>query len=187
LKKKLGSYFDFVRGYQNSHLTHKSFFYDVHELKHGNIRVGIVSLNSSWRSSQHGNDARRLIIGEHVVMEAAAKISECEIRLCLCHHPFEMLADWDSKPVRQTVAKHFHGLLNGHVHDSEACVTKQLIGNLFVSTAGCLKPNEPFSGYTIIQIDLEKDTITCLFRKWYGERGQFDQETAKAPNGKMVF
>jgi len=93
-----------------------------------------------------------------------------------------MLTDWDTKPVRQMMAKHFHAVLNGHVHDSCAAATKQLLGTLFVSTAGCLKPNEPFSSYTIIEMDLKTEAITCFFRKWYSERGQFDQETAKADN-----
>lgn len=187
LQKKLGSYFNFVSGYKNEHVKHKSFFYDAYKVKKNGIRVGIVSLNSAWRSSQHGKDIGRLVIGEHVVMEAAAKISDCDIRVCLCHHPFEMLTEWDAKPVRQMVAKHFHALLNGHVHDSDAAATRQLFGNLFVSTAGCLKPNEQFSSYTTIEMDLEKESITCHFRKWYSERGQFDQETAKAAKGQSTF
>jgi len=36
-------------------------------------------------------------------------------------------------------------------------------------------------------MDLAKEQITCSFRKWYREREQFDQETAKAANGRMVF
>jgi len=132
LRKKLNSYFNFVHANGNEYLKHKSFFYDAFEFRNGSFSVGIVSLNSSWRSSQFGDDVRRLIIGEHVVLEAASKISNCDIRLCLCHHPFEMLTEWDAKPVRQTVAKHFHALLNGHVHDSDAAATKQLL-------AGCCK------------------------------------------------
>lgn len=187
LQKKLRSYFDFVSSYKNENTKHKSLFYDVYEMRIGGVSVGIVSLNSAWRSSQYGDDDGRLVIGEHTVMEAAAKISDCDIRVCLCHHPFEMLVKFDTKPVRQMVAKHFHILLNGHVHDSDAVSTRQLLGTLFVSTAGCLKPNEPFSSYTIIQLDLETESITCHFRKWYGERRQFDQETAKAANGQMTF
>jgi hypothetical protein len=52
LRKKFGSYFDFVDEYKNDRRKHKSFFYDVYEFKIGNISVGIVSLNSSWRSHQ---------------------------------------------------------------------------------------------------------------------------------------
>jgi predicted MPP superfamily phosphohydrolase len=187
LKKKLDAYFEFVRGYKNEHVKHESFFYNAYETARGGIRIGIVGLNSAWRSSQYAEDAMRLIIGEHLVMEAAAKIADCDIRLCLCHHPFEMLSEWDAKPVRQTVAKHFHVLLNGHVHDSDAAATKQLFGNLFVSTAGCLKPQERFSSYTMIHLDLDNETITCNFRRWYSERGQFDQDTAKAAKGQITF
>ena len=164
LQKKLGSYFNFVSGYKNEHVKHKSFFYDAYKVKKNGIRVGIVSLNSAWRSSQHGKDIGRLVIGEHVVMEAAAKISDCDIRVCLCHHHLKCCR-MGREASQANGPKHFHALLNGHVHDSDAAATRQLFGNLFVSTAGCLKPNEQFSSYTTIEMDLEKESITCHFRK----------------------
>jgi len=187
IKKKLTEYFTFVKEGENPYTKSTSVFFDTYILPIRGLKIGIASLNSAWRSSQYGDDARRLVIGEQVAQEAAAKVADCDIRLCLIHHPFEMLADWDCKPVRQTIAKYFHGVLNGHVHDSEAAVTRQLLGNVFVSTAGCMKANEAFSSYTIVEIDLHQDTVTCHFRKWYHERSEFDQETAKANNGRIVF
>jgi predicted MPP superfamily phosphohydrolase len=187
MSKKLHGYNTFMASHKNANLKHSSLFYNSYEFVTNGLNVGIVSINSSWRSSQFGEDDGRLIIGEQAVIEAAARIKHCDLRICLCHHPFEMLAAWDFKPVRQTVAKHFHMLLNGHVHDSDASSAKQLLGTLFVSTAGCLRPGDPFASYTLIQADLEREEITCHFRKWYSERGVFDQELSKAAKGQMTF
>jgi hypothetical protein len=187
LRRKFSGYYDFIKSHSQKHVTYNSLFYDTCEYLVSGIKVGIVGLNSAWRSSQHGPDANRLVIGDHVILEAASKIEGCDIRICLCHHPLEMLVDWDKKPVRQAIAKNFNVLLNGHVHDSDAIFAQQLLGSLFVSTAGCLKPHEQFSSYSLIQLDLDRDSIICHFRKWYPERGEFDQETSKAPEGKFLI
>ncbi|HEX3799302.1 MAG TPA: metallophosphoesterase [Verrucomicrobiae bacterium] len=187
MSKKLHGYIAFLASHKNANLKHSSLFCNTYEFVANGLNIGIASLNSAWRSSQFGGDAGRLIVGEQVVMEAAERIRHCDLRLCLCHHPLEMLAAWDLKPVRQALAKHFHILLNGHVHDSDALSAKQLLGTLFVSTAGCLRPGDPFASYTLIHVNLDLEEITCHFRKWYPERETFDQELSKAAKGQATF
>ena len=114
LKQKLKYYYEFIGSQGRKSAKYSSLFYDVYEFETSGLTIGIAALNSSWRSSQYGPDDKRLIIGDHVIYEAASKIANSDIKICLCHHPLEMLAEWDTKPVRQALAKHFNLLLNGH-------------------------------------------------------------------------
>lgn len=187
IERKFHQYNGFLKKFGRKNLRHESIFADVYETTYNGIKVGIVGINSSWRCSQFADDAKRLVIGENIIVEAAYLISKCDFRICLCHHPLEMLADWDCKPVRQAIAKNFNILLNGHVHESDVIETKQILGSLIVSTTGCLNESEHFSSYTLITLDFNSDNVTFDFRKWYKDREVFDQDTSKAPNGRVVF
>jgi len=83
IKRRLESYFEFKDTIQNSSIVIGGFFYDVYKVEFGNINIGILGLNSVWRSSQFGNDTRRIIIGEEVFSEAIEYIRDCDLKIAL--------------------------------------------------------------------------------------------------------
>jgi len=187
LARKLDAFMKFRDKDASAHRTFSSFFYDSYMIPIGNLKVGIAAINSSWRCSQHGDDAGRLVIGEKVMHEAAHRLLDADVKILLSHHPFQFLAPWDVKPVGQRAVKDFHLHLNGHVHDSDVLFGHYLPGQLFTSTAGCLRPKELFSSYTVIDADVVQNRIFCRFRKWYREREAFDQDLSKCQGGCKEF
>ena len=138
IKEKLDSYINFKSNINNSNLIYSNFFYDVYKYNLDDFLIGIIALNSAWRSSGYGSDERRLIIGEKIFNDAHRLIKDCKLKLVLCHHPFEMLCNWDSKATQIAMARNVDILFTGHIHDSEFLYAQQIYGSLYVSTCGSL-------------------------------------------------
>lgn len=187
LQEKLSGYAKFSKAFQSQHVSHSCFFYEAYKVPMPKLKVGVIGFNSAWRSSQLGSDGGRLLIGDCVVEEAAEAIKDCDLKLALCHHPFEMLAEWDGRTVRRRIAKEFDMLFTGHIHDSELSFFQQTFGGFFVSTSGCLNGGGAFNLYSLLEIDFAEQSVACHLRKWYPDRREFDQETEKAKDGVVRF
>lgn len=187
VRQKLCAYFRFCDSLPNTFRTQKSFFFDTHIIPINGLKIGVAAINSAWRSSTDGSDSGRLIIGEHTVDSAAHALKDCAFKIFLCHHPFEMLAEWDRQPVIRAVARSFDVILNGHVHDSDAQKAQRICGHLLMSTAGCLQPREAFTSYTVLQYDTVTNSACLLFRKWYEQRREFDKDLTKIAGGEIRF
>lgn len=187
IKRRLESYFEFKDTIQNSSIIKEGFFCDAYKIKFSNINIGILGLNSVWRSSQFGNDTRRIIIGEDVFSETIEYIKDCDLKIALTHHPFEMMADWEEKSLRLSMAKELDLLVTGHIHDSDFSYVKPILGGLYVSTCGSLYSGRIKEGYSIVQIDLLNKKLSVYLRTWYSRRTEFDQETEKCENGLVEF
>lgn len=187
LRHKLSGYFRFSDSLDNTYRTHSSFFFDTHVIPFHGQTFGVAAINSAWRSSTDGSDSGRLIIGEHTVDSAAHALRDCAFKVFVCHHPFEMLAEWDRQPVIRAVARSFDVVLDGHVHDCDAQKAQRICGNLLMSTAGCLQPRDAFTSYTLLQYDTANNTAHLLFRKWYELRRSFDRDLSKIAEGELRF
>jgi len=187
LREKLSGYAGFAKSYRSQFSLHNCFFFDSYKVPIGKINVGIVGLNSAWRCSGYGSDAGRLVVGQKIINDAAASVSECELKLALCHHPFKMLTEWDERLVQRSVAREFDMLLTGHIHESEMAHFQQTFGGFYVSTCGSLNGGKNFNFYSFIEIDLGNETVTCNLRKWYSDRAEWDQETEKGAGGVIRF
>lgn len=187
IKQKLDSYLKFKNSIRNSNLVFSDFFFDVYKYMVGEFEIGIIALNSAWRSSGFGSDDRRLIIGEKIFNDAHQLISDCKLKLVLSHHPFEMLCDWDSKTMQIAMARNIDILFTGHIHDSEFSYAQQIYGSLYVSTCGSLHSGRIRNGYSLVNIDLEQKKLGIYLRSWYNSRKEFDQETEKSKDGIIEF
>lgn len=183
IENRLKAYIDRKIFNNQSALIESNFFYNIYKLKLNNINIGIVGLNSAWHSSQYGNDEKKLIIGENIVESATNKIQDCDIKITLAHHPFDMLADWDRKNVQRVVAQKTDLFCTGHLHDSNFEYIEPILGNLYISTCASLFSGRVRSGYSIISINLLEKELSLYLRKWYQNRQEFDQETEKCEDG----
>ncbi len=151
LRRKLNTFYVF-----KSKLHNKTFnvasspFYETYVLDLHNLKIGIVSLNSVWRSSNIGSDENRLILGEPVFNDAIKSIDKCDLKIALSHHGFDMLAPWDSKSVKLAMAKHVDLLCTGHIHDSDFLYVQQILGNLYISTCASLHSERVKNGYSVL-------------------------------------
>jgi len=150
--------------------------YRTIKLKHGNVTIGIASLNSTWLTRGGGNaDYGKLFIGERQIDLALKEISGCEIKLAVMHHTLNWLHPQEVNVVQRVLAANFHAVLCGHNHENTASSIVSNIGALFVSNTGCLyQTHEYFNGYSILDCDLENRKWVVNAREYFYQREAFD-------------
>jgi predicted MPP superfamily phosphohydrolase len=80
-------------------------------------KIGITSLNSSWRCYDD-NDFGNILIGENQVNDNYKFIKDCDIKIGLMHHQLECLSQIEQKTIKNHLSNNFDLLLSGHVHNS---------------------------------------------------------------------
>src|SRR6185436_19951919 len=110
------NYFIFInRLYKNSPDI-ISNLYTIHKRKIEKKQIGIVSLNSAWRSygkEDYGN----LLIPEKTIKEALEQIGDCPFKILLVHHPLYYLKEFNFMEVQNLVHGSFNMIFSGHIHN----------------------------------------------------------------------
>lgn len=144
-------------------------------------KVGVVALNSAWRSSG-ATDERHLLIGEFQIATALNEIEHCDLRLVVVHHPLDWLERFDETAVRRELDRHDVIVLCGHMHEPEPSEEIRR-GHAIYSRAGCLYEHATYhNSYSLVDIATD-GRVTIRMRTWWHERGVFDQATDVAQDG----
>jgi predicted MPP superfamily phosphohydrolase len=162
----------------------------AHEIRVGEVTVGVAALNSSWRARGGEGDRGELIVGDRQVEEALAAITDCDVEVVVLHHPPEWLAAFDANRVHQFFESRRLLVLSGHEHVAEPVYIASRHGSAIYSRAGCLYEKHEYPNtYSIIDVDLEALQVGVRVRAWYPDRetGVFDEATAVAAHGTLTF
>ncbi|MCO8309946.1 metallophosphoesterase [Pseudomonas mandelii] len=153
------------------------------------IKIGVASLNSTWRTSGGGSkDRNNLYVGERQIELALEGIRDCDIKIALMHHTLDWLAPDEKNRIQRVLATNFDALLCGHNHDNNAGHTTSTLGNLFISNTGCIyESRDHYNGYSIIDICNENNTWRIEAREYYSQRNVFDISPRFAENGVFEF
>lgn len=187
-KNRISYFYDYI---------FKNYIKDAHgwnlgysvEREVNNIKFGFVGLDSAWRSSGSGDKERgTLLIGKPQIDYHYEIIKDASIKICLMHHPLDWLSDKEMKIIERELGK-FDIVLRGHVHDLEdKQVTTQQYSTIF-NTAGKLNPiSEFYSGYSIINIDIDNMVCDIYQRDYYqSPRNNFDKGLRINEEGKVTY
>jgi len=158
-------------------------------LEFKSLKVGIASLNSTWRTFGGGNkDRNNLYLGERQIELALNEIHDCDIKIALMHHTLDWLAPDEKNRIQRTLATNFDALLCGHNHNNNAGHTTSTLGNLFISNTGCIyESRDHYNGYSIIDICSATNTWRIEAREYYSQRNVFDISPRFAENGIFEF
>lgn len=152
---------------------------------HDSGRLRAVAANSAWMSRGMGeeDDKGKMIVSRSQLDGLlASNGDDCEVSILVMHHPLDWLANFDRDYVR-TRLPDLDLVLCGHVHDSDPAAILNRDGSSVVLQSGPLfDPIEPNS-YSIVELDLERESVECHFRQWYRERRAFDKATMLANEG----
>ncbi len=84
-----------------------------------NKKIGIVCIDSSWRSSGKGGIEKSLMyVGEKQVKDLYNHIKDADFKICMMHHPLDWLSDYESTLIEREMTK-FDIVLQGHVHEND--------------------------------------------------------------------
>ena len=160
----------------------------VHVLDAPGGSLGIVALNSAWRSSSD-LDHGKLLVGEAQAIPALDAISQCDTNLVAMHHPLDWLARFDADILRAQFEGRGMFVLTGHEHKPDPGSTRSARGGLIQDRTGCLYETHDYENtYSIIDVAPREPVISIYVREWYKDRspaGVFDAATRLAENGRV--
>jgi predicted phosphodiesterase len=156
-------------------------------LELGGAHVGIVTLNSAWRSSGSG-DKGILLVGASEAERALDAVRDCAVKLVVMHHPLEWLHGFEADRLRSLFEVHNAIVLAGHEHDPDPHATKSPRGEAVYLQAGCLYDSREYpNSYFIVDIEPQDRTVTVKIRRWSERTGVFDAATEIAKGGVAEF
>ncbi|MDX5929275.1 MULTISPECIES: metallophosphoesterase family protein [Acidiphilium] len=141
-----------------------------------NVRVAIVGLDSAWLAEGGIADHGKLLIGEHQVINALelANKNDAHIIVGMAHHPFQLLQDFDRRPVQNRIEEQCHFFQCGHLHEPEIRATGlNASGCLTLSAGATYETRQSQNTYSIVTVDLMLGTRTVKTVQYRPAKGDF--------------
>lgn len=170
------------------HKTHSLFKFSLVREING-VKVGISSLNSSWRC-YGDDDFQNIILGENQLNDNYKFIQDCDIKIALVHHQLDWFSSFERKTIKSHINKDYDLILSGHVHEHQSDMTTGFTGSCFqnVSPSGLnqIRSSDDtyVNGFTVIDYN---DSITCHYLKYDHDNKKFIDNTKLGDGGKITF
>lgn len=147
-------YFEFVSGFYDKDDIQELFQVFIRQF--GDKKIGFCSLHSPWRSFI-GDHSGKLLLPLDVIHEGTERISDCDLKIAVIHHPIEDFRNFNSYEMEDVIFENFDVLLSGHYHKKKQSIQLTYkTGMLSVSSPATLSGEDGSTiGFTIIQIELE--------------------------------
>ena len=160
------------------------------------LSVGIVCLDTAWRSSGKGECERGILyVSENQINELYKSIKNTDVKICLMHHPVEWLSGYETKEIEKKLNQ-FDIVLCGHVHENDNKVITRKKLNTIYNVAGKIYPLDfaygkkidGYNGYSIINISKVRSMCTIYLRSYFGkDRDCFDVAVNFSEDGKLEY
>lgn len=163
--------------------------YSQQKLEIDSVQVGVISLNSTWRTAGGGSkDRNSLYVGERQIELSLAEIDGCDIKIAMMHHTLDWLAPEEKNRIQRVLSTNFDLLLCGHNHSNNASQTISTLGSLLISNTGCIyESRDHYNGYSIIDINSKESVLKIEAREYYSQRDEFDISPRFAKDGVYEF
>lgn len=153
----------FIREFQGKDILKNRLSY-FKNIEFGNLEVGIICINTVWRYSS-GKDSQ-LIVGERQIEDYIKKIKNCDIKICLMHHPTSYLIDEDKMDI-ENLLTNFDLVLYGHGHLlDDKQITRFLRKTIYCAGGRIYPESNCFNGYSILKIDAAERKCEIVFREY---------------------
>ena len=117
--------------------------------------IGLLSINSAWRSIESEKDRGNLLYPIRYIHEAIEKVRTCDLVLCTMHHAVSDFKDYIEQEIENSVFEDCHILFTGHYHKaklSSILSTNGLLHSVGYATFNYIDKVSSY-GYMIISID----------------------------------
>jgi hypothetical protein len=155
----------------------------VSSLDIGDVRIAIVGLNSAWLADGGLSDHGMLLLGEPQVRETL-KQAKCEnphIIVGMCHHPLQLLQDFDRRPSQRMIEETCHFFHCGHLHEPEAYESARADSRCLTLAAGAsFESRDSHNAYSIVTLDLLHARRVVKFIRYNPADGTFSYESDRA-------
>lgn len=146
--------------------------YSVHVRLIDGKKVGILSINSSWRSRDSKIDRGNLIYPTQFLKDAVNKLKGVtDFRILMMHHPVEDLKYWNKVNFEDIVYNDFHMLISGHVHLRKSSTHITYDEGIFCCTSPATMDynSDTHLGFSVLDVNLD-DYEVSVQTKLYDKR-----------------
>ena len=120
-------------------------------------RVGLISINSAWRSEESEKDRGNLLYPSRYIKEAIDKVKGCNLVLCNMHHAVSDFKEFIEQEIENSIFEDCHILFTGHYHKarlSSILSTNGLLHSVGYATFNIYDKTSSY-GYLVLTIDEE--------------------------------
>lgn len=167
-----------------------SYFESLFTFSIENEKVGIASLNSSWRCFSDDDDGN-LLLGIDQLINATNYLNDCKFKIVLSHHHYDAFKPFEKDNVEKIIQKDFDLYLSGHVHSAKNKYIIDPTGKVLSLIApGTLSDNvstdskKHTNGFSIIDVDFSENNVEISFYSYHFPNSNFNLNDTIAKNGK---
>jgi len=165
--KPLKNYLNFHdKFYANcSGLIHSDDLYSVFELTVNDRKIGVVTINNSWRAVGL-NDTNQLLFPVSKLNESLSYLNKThETKILIMHHPLSDFKNFNSYDLEEIIYNNFDIMFSGHVHKKETSVNYTTNdGIIKIVTPATLTFDGGHIGYTNVKLDYEENDYQVFNR-----------------------
>lgn len=121
--------------------------------------IGLLSLNSAWRSIESEKDRGNLLYPIRYIHEAIAKVRKCDLVLCTMHHAVSDFKDYIEQQIENSIFEDCHILFTGHYHNAKLSSILSTNGLLHSVGYATFNYNDKASSYGYMIITIDEDTF----------------------------
>jgi predicted MPP superfamily phosphohydrolase len=139
--------------------------YSIHKRIIENKKIGIVSINSAWRSINSIKDRGNLYYPITLLRHCITNIKDCELKILLLHHPLSDFKDWNCSQLEDIIFHEFQLMFSGHIHRKKQSMQITSDEGIFCCTSPAtlsLFENESKNGHTILNLNVDSLEISII-------------------------
>lgn len=147
--------------FKNDVETELHDLYSIHSRVYNGKKIGIVTINSSWRSNSD-KDFGNLLFPNKFVENISLKLKGFDFKILLIHHPLGELKWWNKTLIENKIYEDFHLMLLGHIHKGmQTAIPKNDEGIITSSSTAVLSSINDFEkvGFSIVDVDIDLSKI----------------------------
>lgn len=173
--------------YTDKSLNKLSDLYSIHIRKIKGCEVGILSINSAWRSVDDSSNGK-LLFPKHLLEEAFFQLKDINCKFLVMHHPIHWFKDFNQGELQNLIYKSCNIMLSGHIHESEISTHYKQNNGIFAHVSpASLTWEKDFIGFSIIQFDSQIESSATVYKHHYSkEKDSFhfiDEIKVSIPSG----
>jgi predicted MPP superfamily phosphohydrolase len=132
------------------------------------VRVHVAALDTAW-ASFCDDDKGRLLISRYQAHAALRDVERADLAIALMHHPWDDLAEFDAREVREAVLRRCKLVLRGHLHQAEGrALHRPDLAALELACGACYAGSKYANAYHLIELATAGDAARVHLRLWDG-------------------
>lgn len=129
--------------------------YTIHKYDIGGEKIGVLSLNSSWRVLKD-DVVGKLLFPTTFLEDALIKMKDCSCKIAVTHHPLFYFNEFNYWELQKTIHGRFDMIFSGHIHQGEVNTHYRQNNGIYATVAAAsLTYDKSYIGYSIHDYDIQ--------------------------------